>query len=151
MKKINIKRLYLGFIPLALSFVLILSGPVVLAQSQFVVVANSDVPIESIDKNTVKRIYNGFTTQWKNSSKVKPCYMETANDDFWSYVGTTKINFQKFWTKRVFSGNGVSPVEHKSSEDLVKYVSEISGAIGILRIDDKRLAEGKCNIIALTN
>lgn len=151
MKKMNIKRLYLGFVLLAFSFVLILSGPDAFAQSQFVVVANSDVPVESIDKSTIKRIYNGFTTQWKNSTKIKPCYMEIPNNDFWNYIGMTETNFKKFWTKRVFSGNGVSPIEHKSSTDLVKYVSEISGAIGILRIEDKKLAEGKCKFVSLTD
>ena len=119
------------------------------AQSQFVVIANADVPLESIDKSTVKRIYNGFTTQWKNSTKVKPCYMEVADGAFWKYIGTTKTNFQKFWTKRVFSGNGVSPVEHKNGDDLIKYVNEISGAIGILRSEDKKLLGANSKVLQL--
>ncbi|MEO9964988.1 MAG: hypothetical protein ABJF11_04320 [Reichenbachiella sp.] len=145
------KRLDIKISTLVLLLIFTLIGSKALAQDQFVIIANADVPVESIDKSTIKRIYNGFTTQWKNSTKVKPCYMQIQNDAFWKYMGTTKTNFNKFWTKRVFSGNGVSPVEHGSSAALVKYVSEISGAIGILRIEDQKLAEGNCKILQKTN
>ncbi|WP_420579912.1 hypothetical protein [Reichenbachiella sp.] len=121
------------------------------AQSDFVVIANAKVPIETIDKNMLKRVYNGFTTQWKNSTKIKPCYVQIKNEAFWKYIGTSNTNFQKFWTKRVFSGNGVSPVEHKSSADLIKYVNEIPGAIGILNAEDKNLIGANSKILPVQN
>lgn len=133
-------------------FVLILlSGYETKAQSEFVVIANADVPLESIDKNTLKRVYNGFTTQWKNSTKIKPCYIQIKNEAFWKFIGTSNANFQKFWTKRVFSGNGVSPVEHKSGADLIKYVNEIPGAIGILNAEDQKSIGPNSKILPIAN
>lgn len=148
MKKIISKH---TLVLIGLLTLIILSNYEAQAQSEFVVIANADVPLESIDKNMLKRVYNGFTTQWKNSTKIKPCYIQIKNDAFWKYIGTTNANFQKFWTKRVFSGNGVSPVEHKSSEDLIKYVNEIPGAIGILSADDQKLIGANSKVLTLAN
>lgn len=128
-----------------------MGGGMASAQDEFVIIANADVPVETIDKSSIKRIYNGFTTQWKNANKVKPCYMNIADEAFWKYMGTSKVNFQKFWTKRVFSGNGVSPIEHKTSADLVKYVNEIPGAIGILKASDKNLVQANTKVLKLSN
>ncbi|MEP3389055.1 MAG: hypothetical protein ABJO02_12755 [Reichenbachiella sp.] len=148
MKKIISKH---TLVLIGLLTLIILSNYEAQAQSEFVVIANADVPLESIDKNMLKRVYNGFTTQWKNSTKIKPCYIQIKNDAFWKYIGTTNANFQKFWTKRVFSGNGVSPVEHKSSEDLIKYVNEIPGAIGILSTEDQKLIGANSKVLTLAN
>lgn len=148
MKKIISKH---TLVLIGLLTLIILSNYEAQAQSEFVVIANADVPLESIDKNTLKRVYNGFTTQWKNSNKIKPCYIQIKNEAFWKYIGTTNANFQKFWTKRVFSGNGVSPVEHKSSADLIKYVNEIPGAIGILSADDQKLIGANSKVLPLAN
>lgn len=149
MTKMKTKRPDMRYWSFGLFFFASLMFGTVSAQHQFVIIANADVPPETIDKGTIKRIYNGFTTQWKNSTKIKPCYVQIPNDEFWKYMGTTKINFQKFWTKRVFSGNGVSPVKHRTGADLVKYVSEISGAIGVLKIDDQSLIGSDCKILKL--
>ncbi len=141
------KYLYINLVVLTMIF----SGNNLMAQDQFVVIANSDVPVESINKSTIKRIYNGFTTQWSDGTKIKPCYMQIPNNDFWKYIGTTEDNFQRFWTKRVFSGNGVSPIEHKNSTDAIKYVNDISGAIGIIDKADQDNIGNNCKIVDLSN
>jgi hypothetical protein len=99
----------------------------------------------------VKRIYNGFTTQWKNSNKIKPSYIQIPNGAFWKYMGTTKVNFQKFWTKRTFSGNGVSPIEHMSNIDVINYVNKIPGAIGIIEVKEKSSIGSNCKVLNLTD
>ncbi len=151
MKEMNKKVSNYKLILIGLFTLIMLSNYEAEAQSDFVVIANAKVPIETIDKNMLKRVYNGFTTQWKNSTKIKPCYVQIKNEAFWKYIGTSNTNFQKFWTKRVFSGNGVSPVEHKSSADLIKYVNEIPGAIGILNAEDKNLIGANSKILPVQN
>lgn len=121
------------------------------AQQKFVIIANVDVPIDEINKSLVKRVYNGFMTQWKNGSKIKPSYTEIDGGEFWAYLGTSKVNFNKFWTKRVFSGNGVSPVEHKSSEEVIKYVNNISGALGVIPVSEKSKIGDKSKVLKLTD
>lgn len=123
----------------------------VAAQKQFALIANNDVPLESINKSTLKRVYNGFTTQWPGGLKAKPSYASEGIDSFWSYIGTTKTNFDRFWTKRVFSGNGVPPVEHASSAEVINYVSKISGAIGVVEVDDASNLPESCKLISMSD
>lgn len=122
-----------------------------MGQKKFVVIANNDVPIEAIDKSTLKRVYNGFTTQWSNGLKAKPSYISSNVESFWSYLGTSKSNFDKFWTKRVFSGNGVPPIEHKANSDAITYVSKVSGAIGVIEASEAANIGDKCKMISLSD
>lgn len=122
-----------------------------MAQEKFVLIANNDVPISTIDKSTLKRVYNGFTTQWSNGLKAKPSYSATNVESFWTYIGTSKANFDKFWTKRVFSGNGVPPIEHKANADAISYVSKVSGAIGVIEASEASNIGDKCKLISLSD
>ncbi len=146
----NIKNINIYII--AILFVgLCSSSTYVSGQEQFLIIANKQVPQETINKSTVKRIFNGFTTQWKNNSKIKPSYIQIPNDSFWKFIGTTDSNFQKFWTKRTFSGNGVSPIEHKSNADVINYVNKIPGAIGIIEVKGKDSLGSNCKVLELVD
>ncbi|MFY0625582.1 MAG: hypothetical protein JXR07_04775 [Reichenbachiella sp.] len=121
------------------------------AQQKFVVIANNDVPVDQVNKSLLKRIYNGFMTQWNGGGKIKPCYTEVGGGEFWLYIGTSQVNFNKFWTKRVFSGNGVSPIEHKTDAEVIKYVNNISGAIGVISVSGKSKIGDSSKELSLSN
>ncbi|MEP1097227.1 MAG: hypothetical protein ABJG78_19080 [Cyclobacteriaceae bacterium] len=118
------------------------------AQDGFIVIVNKSVKEESLSQSAVRRIYFGFTTQWKNFERVKPSYMTIPNDAFWSYISTEEGKFKSYWTKRVFSGNGVAPVPMMNGEDVIDYVSRTSGAIGIVP-DSLKDKLGDCRMINL--
>lgn len=147
----NVMNLFKSIFITAIIGMCFLTPQQALAQSDFVVIVNTKVPLESIDKSRIKRVYNGFVTQWDNGIKAKPCYTATPDGGFWTYMGTSKVNFDRFWTKRVFSGNGVSPVEHGSSADVIKYVNEISGAIGIIEKSAENQLGSNCKVLTLSN
>ncbi|MEO9485538.1 MAG: hypothetical protein ABJG47_18910 [Ekhidna sp.] len=147
MKTITIKSAVKSFMFL----LLLVSFSSTMAQKKFVLIANNDVPLSTIDKSTLKRVYNGFTTQWSNGLKAKPSYISSNVESFWAYIGTSKANFDKFWTKRVFSGNGVPPIEHKANSDAITYVSRVSGAIGIIEASEASNIGDQCKMISLSD
>jgi len=107
------------------------------SQLKFAVIANKSVPIEDFLKNDIRKVYYGFSTQWKNKEKVKPCYAPIPNDAFWFYIQTSESKFDAFWTKRVFSGNGVAPISYENDSKVIDYVNRTPGAIGIINDSEK--------------
>ncbi len=117
-----------------------------LAQNDFLVIVNSGVQEDNLNQSALRRIYFGFTTQWKDFEKIKPAYVD--NDDFWNYISTSKTKFKSFWTKRVFSGNGVAPEEFGDSNMVIDYVSKTKGAIGIVPKSARGSVGGNCKIVS---
>ncbi|MEQ9402664.1 MAG: hypothetical protein RIM99_03680 [Cyclobacteriaceae bacterium] len=120
-----------------------------LAQNDFIVIVNKNVKEESLTQSNIRRIYFGFTTQWQSFEKVKPSYTEINNEAFWKYISTEKGKFKSFWTKRVFSGNGVAPDEFRDGRDVIDFVSRTGGAIGIIPSSAKGSIGPNCKIVSL--
>lgn len=118
------------------------------AQDEFVVIVNKNVQETTLNQSSIRRIYFGFTTQWKNFDRVKPSYTEISNAAFWNYISTEKGKFKSFWTKKVFSGNGVAPDEFSDGQGVIDFVSRTDGAIGIIP-SSARNDIGECKIVSL--
>ncbi len=118
------------------------------AQDGFVVIVNKNVDETTLSKSSIRRIYFGFTTQWKNFDRVKPSYTEVSNAAFWNYISTEKGKFKSFWTKKVFSGNGVAPDEFNDGQGVIDFVSSTDGAIGIIPSSAQNNI-GDCKIVTL--
>lgn len=119
------------------------------AQDNFLVIVNKKVQEESLTQSNIRRMYFGFTTQWKNFARVKPCYMEISDEAFWNFISTEKGKFKSFWTKRVFSGNGVAPDEFTDAKSVIDFVSRTDGAIGIIPASAKNDVGSSCKIVTL--
>ncbi|MEO9871847.1 hypothetical protein [Ekhidna sp.] len=119
------------------------------AQEGYVAIANSSVVEGSLSKSELRRIYFGFTTQWKNFEKVKPAYQVLEYPNFWEAISTSESKFKSFWTKRVFSGNGVAPRDFDDSKSLIDYVNNTKGAIGIIPVSIKSSIGPECKVISI--
>ena len=117
------------------------------SQGDYVVIVNSDVIEASLSKSELRRVFFGFTTQWKNFEKVKPAYQVSEYPSFWESISTSESKFKNFWTKRVFSGNGVAPRDFDNTKSLVEYVAETKGAIGVIPASMKSSVGSGCKII----
>jgi len=136
-------------IPVLVLVILLGASTTVQAQSDFVVIVNKSVQEESLTQSNMRRIYFGFTTQWKNFDRVKPSYTEISNAAFWNYISTEKGKFKSFWTKKVFSGNGVAPDEFSDGKDVIDFVSRTNGGIGIIPSSAQSDIGANCRVIAL--
>lgn len=119
------------------------------AQDGFVVIVNQGVQEESFTQSNIRRIFFGFTTQWKNFEKIKPAYTNIENEAFWRFISTDQTKFKSFWTKRVFSGNGVAPDEFGDGQSVIDFVSKTGGAIGIIPSSARNSIGSNCKIVQL--
>lgn len=137
------------YIPVLVLVILAGTSSTALAQNDFVVIVNKNVQEESLSQSNIRRIYFGFTTQWKDFERVKPSYTEISNAAFWNYISTEKGKFKNFWTKKVFSGNGVAPDEFSDEKSVIDFVSRTDGAIGIIPSSAQNDIGANCKVIAL--
>lgn len=137
------------YIPVLLLAMLAGASNTVQAQNDFVVIVNNSVQEESLTQSNMRRIFYGFTTQWKNFERVKPSYTEISNAAFWNYISTEKGKFKSFWTKKVFSGNGVAPDEFSNGKDVINFVSRTNGGIGIIPSSAQNDIGANCRVISL--
>ncbi|MEO9805471.1 MAG: hypothetical protein ABJF04_19585 [Reichenbachiella sp.] len=141
MKSINIL--------IVLLLILFSHSNIAVAQTDFLIIANKDVSQDIINQNELRKIYFGLTTQWKGQKKIKPTYSEIELEVFLSYIETSKRSYKSFWTKKIFSGNGVAPVEFGDVKNVIDYVGNTSGAIGVIPISLKNEVSADCKIMRI--
>ena len=119
---------------LFLSFLLVAAVAVSAATAQdLVLIANSDVPVDSISASDVEKIFLGKQTSWSNGSKIHFLTLKepTTHETFLkSYVGKSPSQFKTFWKKQVFTGKGKMPKTAGSGQEMIDLVTKTSGAIG---------------------
>jgi ABC-type phosphate transport system substrate-binding protein len=128
---INIKPLFLIFFSLALLF---FAESYAIA-SDVVVVGNKNLSIDTISKDTLKKIFLGEQTTLKDGTKVKFAILKLDNTDdvfLKEYLYYTSTRFIRHWRSQVFSGKGEMPPTLRSDEDMLKFLNDNSGAIGFV-------------------
>jgi ABC-type phosphate transport system substrate-binding protein len=104
------------------------------AQTQTIyVIANMDVQDSALSRTDIQNIYLGKKTKWGNNQGINftalgggSCHEAFVKE----YVGRTDFQFQNYWKKQIFTGNGQPPRSFNSEAELIDYVSRTSGAIG---------------------
>jgi len=98
-----------------------------------VVICHKSVPDSGLSKKEVEDIFFGKKTRWSDDQKISFVILKSgeAHVSFLSrYVDKTESQFTMYWKKMVFTGEGRLPKAFDTPEDLLRYVSETSGAVG---------------------
>ena len=100
-----------------------------------IVIANDSVSVSTIDDSTIQKIYLGKKSKWEDGTKIVPFALANGNvhEVFLNtYIKKSPSQFSTYWKQMIFSGKGVPPTAFGSEEEMVKYVSTTSGAIGYI-------------------
>lgn len=98
-----------------------------------VLICNPSVQESALSKQELKNIFLGKKTTWKDNSKAIFVIQKNAPVHkvfLKKYVDKTTSQFANYWKKRVFTGKGASPQSLPSDQEVIKFVSETSGAVG---------------------
>lgn len=130
---------------LVISLLLILSsfapsgtGPISEPQVEggLAVVVNSKGAPNEIPLSKLKVILKGEQQRWKDGSKVTLALMKTSTgigEDMAKRVfGMTSKELNKYFLAQVFQGKMSSPQFFDSEEDLLKYIKNNEGTIGVV-------------------
>ncbi len=107
------------------------------AQSKLLtVVSNQDGAPAQLKKSQVKSIFLGETERWPNGNKIKIALFKPATNSGKTIskklVDMSADDFAHYWEEQNFSGKNDRPQYFKNMNDMLVYVSETPGAIGII-------------------
>jgi ABC-type phosphate transport system substrate-binding protein len=101
-----------------------------------VVIANKDVPVDSISAAALKDIYTGKTAYWEGGQSVVIAVLAGNMDAALKEVsGMDASQFKTFWQRLVFSGRGQLPRKAENADSLVALVASTRGAIALAPAD----------------
>jgi len=100
------------------------------------VIANKDVPADSLSAATLKDIYTGKTAYWEGGQSVVIATLADGNDAALKTAsGMDASQFKTFWQRLVFSGRGQLPKKAEDAASLVTLVAATKGAIALAPAD----------------
>lgn len=106
---------------------------------EYLVVVNSSAGVSELDRKQVREIYLGTRSYWENSTRIRPALMAESSEvqEFLDEnLGKSEEGFKSFWRRKLFAGKGIPPVTFENREELLKFVSSQSGAIGVVSKGD---------------
>jgi len=100
------------------------------------IIANSKGAPTEISLSKLKSVLKGEQQRWKDGTKVTLALMKTTTpigDEIAKrLLGMTSKELNKYFLAQVFQGKMSSPQFFDSEEDLIKFIKNNEGAIGIV-------------------
>ncbi len=116
------------------------------AESDVVMVANQDVPLQALPALHAKAIFSMRVQQWPDHRQVKVFVLPDRHPlhEFFckSELKVFPHQMRTAWDRQVFSGTGQAPTEVHSEEDMLARVASTPGAVGYIsreKADDPRI------------
>ena len=113
--------------------------PFVGASDGFVVIVNSANAVSSLSSDEVSRILLKKKTKWNDIGKIVPIDQDAANgvaSSFSKEVHKKSISSLKsYWQQMIFSGKGTPPKALKSDDEVIRFVTSNTNAIGYVSAD----------------
>lgn len=111
------------------------------AKSDIALVVNKSNPVNNLSSAELRRIFLGGQTRWPTSGKITILLLAPRSDERKRFLANllkmTDDDFTRHWISRVFQGEATSgPKTAFSSASMVRLVSEVPSALGLLSKDD---------------
>jgi hypothetical protein len=107
--------------------------------SDFMIIGN-ETGIKSASFKYIQSIFRGKYSTWNNRQPViivLPSKKNASVADVAKQVyETTLTGMQKFWLSQVFQGRSNPPIFLDNDQEIINYVEENPGAIGIIRTSE---------------
>ena len=100
-----------------------------------IIIANPDVPVDSLTRSAIADIYQGYKKKWDNGQRIKVVMLKkgVTHESFAkSVVHLSPVKLKSLWKKVIFSGAGIPPKILRSEKKCVEYVAQTSGAIAYI-------------------
>lgn len=122
---------------------LIFSLSMLKGYSQSLTVVGNNTGYTSVSSKIIKDVFKGKFSLWSNKVSiiiVLPSSKAANAESVASYLyGTTFSGMQKYWLSLVFQGRANPPVFLDSDDEIIEYVKENSGAVGIVSSTNKNI------------
>jgi ABC-type phosphate transport system substrate-binding protein len=130
----------LAFITMLLLSALLWVGPTRAGGETIVVVVNKDVPPGSLDRNTLRPIFQVIKVQWANGNGIVPFNLpedsQIRRDFDQAVLGLSPEYVARYWIDKKIRGDTHPPKKLPSPEAVARAVARTPGAIGYVLADD---------------
>jgi ABC-type phosphate transport system substrate-binding protein len=117
--------------------VLLLSAIPVVAEDEYVIIANKDVTGSSISTAALKGIYLREVKSWgSNGGAIVPVDLTTATGFYQNLFGKSYVQMQAYWINMRVKYSVDLPVSKKDPASVKQFVAETKGAIGFVKSGD---------------
>lgn len=121
------------------------------SNEDFVLIVHPDNPISHVSTELLQKIFLKRIVRWPDQETfIKPVDLApsaTARERFSRAVlGRSVSAVRSYWQQRIFSGQGIPPLELSNEELVVKYILEHPGAVGYV---SKRTAVGPARVLVI--
>ena len=103
-------------------------------QGTVVIIGNKNLPESSLSKTDIQNIFLGKKTK-VDSTNITCVILKSGevHENFLKgYLARTSSQYEQYWKKVVFSGQGKAPKVFETEETLIEYVKNTEGAIGYI-------------------
>jgi len=108
----------------------------VMAQAELVVIVNHNLPVTSLSRDEIYRIYLGKTKFLPNGVKVIPIDQRpgsSTREKFYSdVIQKSEIEMKSYWSRVIFTGQGYPPVQETDDQSVKELVAKNLNCIGYI-------------------
>lgn len=106
------------------------------AFGQIAVIANPDVPVDSMSKTKIVDLFTGDVRLWGNGLPVVPIDLQEPKEvrkTFYKELGKSSARMRSIWMKKKLSGEGEPPEPVETEDEVVAKVASTPGSISFVR------------------
>jgi ABC-type phosphate transport system substrate-binding protein len=103
--------------------------------AQVAVIANKDVPVDTLSKSELLDLYTLEIGLWNTGQTVTVFDLKQKSevkDTFYDYLDKSTSRMKSIWMKKMLSRGDDPPQSLESEESVLKKVSSTSGSIGFI-------------------
>lgn len=119
--------------------------------SEIVIIANQDVPENSLSSEELKDIYIGDKTRWSNNINIPIAILRKGpvhNEFLEIYIHLSSKNFVRYWKRKILTGKAEMPVLLNTEQEILDHVEHTTGGIGYISSD---FVNDRVKIISIRN
>jgi len=106
------------------------------AASDFEIIGNQGLSVSQLSVDQLKDIYLGKKLFWDTNVRILPAYLDfsfSSSQEFLTEVlGLGANQFLDYWRRKLFSGRGIPPKRLNNVQEILEYVQNHPGSIGVV-------------------
>ena len=136
------------------SFVVVWAGLLMPFQTfaEIAVIANPDMPVTSMSREEINRIYLGKMKFLPSGAKVTPVDQRpgaSARSEFYANVmRKTETEMKSYWSRVIFTGQGQPPLQETDDQAVKSFVAKNPSGLGYI---DKSAVDDSVKVVYSAN
>ncbi|SCA62530.1 Uncharacterized protein SCG7109_AB_00210 [Chlamydiales bacterium SCGC AG-110-M15] len=117
-------------------------------------ITHPDTKEDSLRVKDISLIFTGKMRFWGSGVKIVPCLTDSGkvkNSLVEDYIGMTPGRFNMYWKRIIFTGHGRPPKTFKTEKEIIFFVKDTPGALGVISSDNNVLNSGVSKLSIRSN